>query len=228
MTGNRDSIGQEVPLLSDPIEIAQREAENAIRQFDIVLDLIDEVARDGRPFRLRPSTILALHKAALEGLSHVAGTWRPAPVAISKSRHAPPHESQVPSLIEEMCDWVNDGWNSKSALELCSYIMWRLNWIHPFLDGNGRTSRAVSYLVLCARLGDRLPGRLTIPEQIAEDREPYYAALESADEAWAEDRLDLSQMESLLRSTLARQLASVFESASQEVETAPGGNKKLH
>ncbi|MBL8221394.1 MAG: Fic family protein, partial [Bryobacterales bacterium] len=31
-------------------------------------------------------------------------------------------------------------------------VMWRLNWIHPFFGGNGRTARSASYLVLCASL----------------------------------------------------------------------------
>lgn len=113
MGGDRESIGSEPELLTDPTVIAQREAENAVRQFDAVLDLIDQVARDGRPFKLRPSTILALHKEALEGLSRYAGTWRPSPVTIGKSKHAPPHESQVPELIEKMCDWVNDHWKDR-------------------------------------------------------------------------------------------------------------------
>ncbi|HET9282483.1 MAG TPA: Fic family protein [Candidatus Angelobacter sp.] len=53
----------------------------------------------------------------------------------------------------------------KSAIHLAAYVIWRLNWIHPFADGNGRTSRALSYLVLCTRLGERLPGTVTIPDQ---------------------------------------------------------------
>jgi Fic family protein len=57
--------------------------------------------------------------------------------------------------------------------------------------GNGRTSRAVSYLVLCIRLGTLLPGKLTIPEQIERDRGPYYKALEAADDAWVNDVIDL-------------------------------------
>lgn len=227
MGGDRESIGHEPDLLTDPIEIAEREAENAVRQFDAVLDLIDEVARDGRPFRLRPSTILALHKLALDGLSRYAGTWRPSAVGIGKSKHAPPHESRVPELIEELCDWVNDNWADRSALELCSYVMWRLNWIHPFLDGNGRTSRAISYLVLCSRLGDRLPGRLTIPEQIAADRNPYYEALEAADEAWDRGDLDFSAMKDLLETYLAKQLSSTFAEAGAP-SRLDGSVKKLH
>lgn len=227
MGGDRESRGAEPLLLTDPDEIARQEAANAVRQFDAVLDFIDEVARDGKAFKLRPSTILALHKIALEGLSRYAGTWRPSPVSIEKSEHAPPHESQVPSLIEEMCDWVNDNWANKSALTLCSFLMWRLNWIHPFLDGNGRTSRAISYLVLCAKLGDRLPGKLTIPEQIAAHRDPYYAALEAADARAISGEMDFSEMEALLKSYLAKQLSGAFADASA-IADDENGTKKLH
>ena len=223
----RESVGAEPDLLTGAEEIAKREAENAVRQFDAVLDLIDEVARDGRAFKLRPSTILGLHKLALDGLSRFAGTWRPSKVEIEQSGHEPPHESQVPLLMEEMCEWVNDHFSSESALTLCAYVMWRLNWVHPFLDGNGRTSRAVAYLVLCARLGDRLPGALTIPEQIAADRDPYYAALEAADAGWTGEQLDLSQMEKLLTHYLGVQLASTFERAAK-TENDEDSERKFH
>ena len=227
MSGKRESVGSEPDLLKDPVEIARREAENAVRQFDAVLDLIDEVARDNRPFKLRPSTILSLHRLALDGLSRFAGTWRSSKVEIEQSRHQPPHESQVALLMEELCDWVNDNWTSESALTICAYVMWRLNWVHPFLDGNGRTSRAVSYLVLCAKIGDRLPGTLTIPEQIAAGREPYYQALEIADASWNEKKLDVSEMEKLLTHYLGVQLASTFEQASK-IEEASANDKKFH
>jgi len=91
--------------------------------------------------------------------------------------------------------------------------MWRLNWIHPFSDGNGRTSRALSYAVLCIKLGYVLPGSPTIPQQIEEDNAPYIAALEGADTADREHRLDVSEMERMIRAMLARQLISVIDAA---------------
>jgi Fic family protein len=91
--------------------------------------------------------------------------------------------------------------------------MWRLNWIHPFTDGNGRTARSTSYLVLCLRTGYLLPGKKTIPDQIAEDRTSYYKALECADQGWLEDRIDLSAMEALLSQMLAKQLIAIHEDA---------------
>jgi Fic family protein len=213
VTSQRHSKAEEPPLITDEDERAAREAENALRQFDAVLDLIDEVERDGRPFRLRVSTIQMLHRLALDGLSRYAGTWRPGPIEIGLSKHTPPQAHLVAGLMEELCDWVNEHWSEETALSLCAYVMWRLNWIHPFDDGNGRTSRAVYYLVLCAKSGARLPGKLTIPEIIASNKEPYYDALEKIDEAEAAGAADLTPMKSLLEDCLARQLMEAWEAA---------------
>lgn len=58
-----------------------------------------------------------------------------------------------------------------------------------------------------------MPGRLTIPEQIEQDRTPYYRALEAADGAYAEGRIDLTAMKQLLESMLAKQLYAIHEEA---------------
>ena len=221
--GDRHSEAAEVSLITDEDERARRESENAIAQFDMVLDLIEEITRTERPFRLRASTVLSLHRRALEGLSAFAGTTRPADVAIGKSKHVPPPAHRVVELLEEMCDYVNDNWRDATALHLCAYVMWRLNWIHPFVDGNGRTSRAVSYYVLCTKVGYVLPGHQTVPEQIAADKAPYYMALEAADEAWEQGALDVSRMETLLDDCLAVQLLSAYKDAS---DPDAGGHKK--
>lgn len=225
--GQRHSEAEYPSLISDPIEEARRESENAVAQFDRVLDLIDEVARDSRPFRLRTSMLLDLHRLALDGLSSYAGNFRPGDVNIGQSKHKPPAAHLVPELVEEMCDYVMENFESAKALHLCAYVMWRLNWIHPFTDGNGRTSRALSYFVLCARIGYRLPGHETVPEQIAANKTPYYAALEQADGQWKDGRLDLSALEDLLDQCLATQLLSAYDDAKNP---NAGGSKerKLH
>jgi hypothetical protein len=66
-------------------------------------------------------------------------------------------------------------------------------------------------MVLCVKLGCLLPGRLTIPEQISEDKTPYYKALEAADLSWKDGVIDLSAMKDLLSAMLARQLIGVHE-----------------
>jgi Fic family protein len=225
--GERHSIAEQPSLITDPLEEAKRESENALAQFDRVLDLIDDVTRGGRPFRLRTSMILDLHRLALDGLSPYAGNFRPADVEIGQSKHVPPKAHLIANLVEDMCDFVMESFAAAKALHLCAYVMWRLNWIHPFTDGNGRTSRALAYYVLCAKIGYRLPGHVTLPEQIAADKSPYYSALEAADSHWTEGRLDLGELETLLDACLARQLVTAYDDAKDPNSGAPK-ERKLH
>ena len=208
----RHSKALEIELISDPDERARQEAENGLRQFDEVIQRINDSLQPDRPFKLRPSAILSLHRRALDGISSFAGLFRPG-IEIRGSKHRPPGAHLVAELVEQLCDYVNENWSKASALHLASYVLWRMNWIHPFVDGNGRTSRATSYLVLCVRLGYVLPGTRTIPEQISLDKNPYYTALEAADRANAEGGIDLREMETLLESLLAAQLVSVIDAA---------------
>ncbi len=215
--GERHSQAESAAVIADPDELARAEARNALRQFDLVLRLIDEwLQTPERKFRLRPSMILQIHREALEGLSSYAGNYRPGGVEIRGSKHEPRGAHLVPELVEDMCDFVNENWDVKSPVFLASYVMWRLNWIHPFSDGNGRTSRALSYLVLCIKLGYRLPGTNTIPEQIAKNKTPYYAALERADKECESEIIDVSCMEELIANYLAAQLVDVYHDANGE------------
>lgn len=209
----RHSQALEPELVSDPDEIARIEARNGVRQFDAVTDMIDYFTQPEHKFKLRPSHLLHLHRIALDGLSSYAGNWRPAGIEIQGSKHQPVGAHLVPEEVEHMCDYVNDNWEKSTPLHLAAYALWKLNWIHPFTDGNGRTARAFSFLVLCLRLGYRVPGKKTIPEQIARDKTPYYKALEAADKEWAKKKLDLSALEGLIADLLAYQLASVHDDA---------------
>jgi Fic family protein len=126
-----------------------------------------------------------------------------------------------------MCAYVNDHWNDTSALHLCAYVLWKLNWIHPFSDENGRTARAVAYVVLSTKLDSLLPGSPTIPEQIAGDKKPYYTALEAADRALKDGKADVSELEHMLDGMLAKQLLSAAKEASGESNSSLD-TKTLH
>lgn len=218
MTGDRHSHAEDAQLLSDPDEIARREAENGLRQFNLALEMIRGSVKDKeRPFRLRAGPILQLHKSALDGLHRLAGTFRNTPVKIGGSKHQPPHEAFVADEVQSMCEYVTENWGKKSATHLGAYVLWKMNWIHPFSDGNGRTARAISYVVLSAKLDSLLPGTPTIPEQIAIDKQPYYQGLEAADEAWTTtQQVDVSKLEAMLNNMLAAQLLSATKEASGE------------
>lgn len=207
----RHSTPEEVATIVDEKERARREASNSLLQAGRVNELIWASVDGERPFKLRPYIIQDLNRCAIDGLDVFAGNWRPGAVKITKSDHNPPEAFQVAEYVEELCDYVNDNWANKSGVHLASFVMWRLNWIHPFNDGNGRTSRATSYLVLCIKEHVFLPGTKTIPELITEKhRKPYYQAIEAADSRYRERGLTediVIEMEDLIGSLLAEQLA---------------------
>jgi Fic family protein len=76
------------------------------------------------------------------------GTFRNTSVKIGGSGHEPVEAFMVSEETEHLCEYVNRNWSTKSALHLAAYVLWRLNWIHPFANGNGRTARTVSCVVL--------------------------------------------------------------------------------
>lgn len=192
---------------------AELEAANGLRQYDEGIQIIQMYLEPDRPFALRPTLLRHLQKIAVEGLEPDAGEFRTTPIKISKSAHAPPGPHLVKSLVQEMCDYVNDNLHVSTPFHLAAYVMWRINWIHPFSEGNGRTSRIVSYIILNVKLGYLLPGIPSIPQQIQQDRSAYFRALEQADEADRIDDLDVSAMEEALKGMLATQLLSVIEAA---------------
>lgn len=186
---------------ADKVELS---AANGVRQFREVVRLVERAAGN---LALSPDLICRLHRLAVEGIEPGAGRYRTIPVAIRGSKHKPPGSGTVAGLVEDMCRRANEeaDWE---PVETAAYLLWRLNWIHPFADGNGRTSRAVAYLALCVRLGVVLPGRITIPELIVADRGRYQRALEDADAAWSEGVLDIGLMRELLEELLVLQLGS--------------------
>jgi fido (protein-threonine AMPylation protein) len=196
------------PSLTDA-QAARQAAENGFRQFDRLSDLIRRGIREysSSTFKLRPSTLQELDRLAVNGMVDGPGHFRRGPISIGgAAKHKPPDADDVARHVEDMCDYVNDNWG-QSAVHLAAYVMWRLNWIHPFDDGNGRTSRAASYLLLCVRLRAELPGTKTVPELIAANKQPYYEALEAADEADRNGHCDVSLMEALLQRLLIEQVS---------------------
>ena len=104
----RHSRALDAEIISDPDLLARQEALNGLRQFDLVLQMVETFIDPQRqPFKLRPSHLLHLHRAALVGISHYAGNWRPSEIEIGGSRHKPPGAFEVPDRVEELCDYID-------------------------------------------------------------------------------------------------------------------------
>ncbi|MBR0726771.1 Fic family protein [Bradyrhizobium manausense] len=205
---HRHSRALEPEIVDEDAERKLLEVRNHLKQYDSAVKIVQSALERGS-FKLRPSVILAIHRDGYSGLSAFAGTYRPGSALIEGSQFEPPAPWLIAELMEDMCDYVNERWGHTTAVHLAAYVMWRLNWIHPFIEGNGSTARLLSYVVLSIRWGGILPGTPTIPEQIAADRKAYFEALEYSDRAWSGGQVDVSRMEELITSLLVRQLTSV-------------------
>ena len=95
-------------------------------------------------------------------------------VQIHGSTHLPPKHEEVKKHLLNLFKWYNVNKNKLHPFELAAIIHARIAWIHPFEDGNGRTSRAIMNFILMKK-GYPM---FFIP---FEKREPYYQAIEKAD-----------------------------------------------
>ncbi|MCJ2061034.1 Fic family protein [Methylobacterium sp. J-048] len=212
-----DVGGTNIGATFTPNSVTHRhEAEGAVRQFDATLDLIRRFTEPGAPkFMLDPSIIEVLHSALLTRGD--TGGIRTEEVTIRGSNFGPPAPNLLRRELDSMCDVINSEWGTLDALELAAFALWRLNWIHPFVDGNGRTARALSYLVLNIKLGGVLPGTPTIPEQLLHRRAEYLDALARADITAKSGHVDLTNLRDLVGSMLQRQLEAFPAFAADEL-----------
>lgn len=195
---------------------AALELRNGVEQLDYVTELVESGATE-----LRESHVLGLHEIAVRDIYSCGGKYRDTTkeVFIQNSKHQVPECALVPLHVRDAIAWVNRQCG-RSALERAAFAQWRFNWIHPFAGGNGRTSRAITYLIVCMSEGRMLPGERTMPTFIYEHRDEYLKALAAVDESQrladaqsTEDHLiepNFSVMVEFLEKMLMKQLASAI------------------
>jgi Fic family protein len=160
---------------------------------------------------IRESHVQELNRLAVNGIYPCGGSFRRIAVSITNSDHIAPPHTLVRSFVADAIDWVNGSRGKKPALERASFALWRFNWIHPFAGGNGRTSRALAYLIICADEQAMLPGKPNMPTRIYERRHDYIKALRAADASEKADSADFSDMINFLEDVLMQQMAELIE-----------------
>jgi Fic family protein/DNA-binding XRE family transcriptional regulator len=93
--------------------------------------------------------ILCIHNLVLRGIyPEDAGKYRKVQVMIKGSSHMPPQPFLVAKEMEELFIWYQTNKNNLHPIILAAEMHERLVTIHPFIDGNGRTSRLLMNLIL--------------------------------------------------------------------------------
>lgn len=199
------------PTENDPSYQALQ-VSNLNRQYDFLRSLVEASISTNRIY-LSQTAIKAFNYHAIVCLHAGAGEYRPCDVQIGDgNNHKPPMWVHVQALMDDFVNRVNREWEQADPVVLASFALWRLNWIHPFVNGNGRSARLTAYYILCLKLKGMLPGSVTLPDLLRRERhkpdDPYVKALRSADESAQKGALDLSELHGLISKLLAEQLAS--------------------
>jgi Fic family protein/DNA-binding XRE family transcriptional regulator len=125
---------------------------------------------------LNEREILSIHNLILRGINpEDAGRYRRVQVMIKGSSFMPPQPLLVSKEMEDFFIWYETNKKGLHPIVLAAELHERLVTIHPFIDGNGRTSRLVMNLILLqngyviANIKGDYDSRMT-----------YYNALETA------------------------------------------------
>ena len=184
--GNKLSF-EEVSKLADGRKItAERKDRQEVLNYLKVLEKIDKYHEKGR---ITEENILKLHKdISCEVLENPKdeGFYRSMQVYVGNKITGdvifmPPLVENVHTLMEELIDWLN----SEESVELNPVLVagiahYEFVRIHPFVDGNGRTARALATLILLTR-GFDIKRFFALDDYYDSDRRSYYEALKSVD-----------------------------------------------
>lgn len=130
-------------------------AEEVLRNIDAMLYGVEQI---GPGEEITVDLLLELHRRLLAGtrLEAYGGSFRQVQNWIGGSHYnpcaadyvPPPHEL-VPDLMEDLCAFCNT--EELPAVAQAALAHAQFETIHPFVDGNGRTGRAIIHLVLRRR-----------------------------------------------------------------------------
>jgi Fic family protein len=125
---------------------------------------------------IRHTDILELHRIlAGEVMDQgTAGKYRT--IGVRVGEYLPPPPEAVSGLMFELLEWWNTTSQQLSPVISSAILHYRVEAIHPFADGNGRTGRALALWELYRR-GFDTHHIFSVDEYYWEDRPRYYAAL---------------------------------------------------
>jgi Fic family protein len=160
-----------------------RDDEMELLNYKKAMDFISKYL--GKEDPITEGTIRELHKVTVKGVrgdKADPGNYRKIQnyVVNSLTReiiYTPPAPVEVPRLMREFVDLLNKA-EDLSPVLIAGIAQFQFVHIHPFIDGNGRTARLLSTLILY-KTGYDFKRLFTISEYYDKDRPAYYRAIQS-------------------------------------------------
>jgi Fic family protein len=141
--------GQDLPPSR---QYMQKEVANIIEALN---KLLVELVQEKAPEMIRPELIQRFHAMVSGGLGDgYGGPGRYRRKNVTVGNYRPPSFEQMEEMVGKFCDWISGefhyarGQNFDDALLQAVVSHVYMVWIHPFLDGNGRTARLLEFYLL--------------------------------------------------------------------------------
>ena len=151
--GNTLTLNETKAILEDGITI---KGKSLREHFEVVnhtkaIRYIENIAKSKEP--LSENQIKYIHYLVLNSIDDEnAGKYRMCNVRISGSKHIPPQYHKIQAKIERFMDWYFNEAQKLHPIIKASRVHIDFVEIHPFIDGNGRTSRLLNFSVCCYQM----------------------------------------------------------------------------
>jgi Fic family protein len=160
-----------------------RDDEKELLNYKKAMDFISKYL--GKEDPISEGIIRELHKILVKGVrgeNADPGNYRKIQNYVVNSRtreviYTPPGPLDVPHLMQEFVEWINKA-EDASPILVTGIAQFQFVHIHPFIDGNGRTARLLSTLILY-KTGYDFKRLFTISEYYDKDRPLYYQAIQT-------------------------------------------------
>ena len=191
--GNPLSLEQVSELAMGREVMATRRAKQEVLNYLKVLEDIERYLFDGA---ITEDSVLKLHAAVSREVlddPRNEGSYRKVQVYVGNAVTGeviflPPPPEEVAGLMGDLVEWLaSDAAASMNPALVAGIAHYEFVRVHPFVDGNGRTARALATLVLVTRDFD-IKRLFALDDYYDSDRPLYYKALNDVDQ----DTLDLT------------------------------------
>lgn len=160
-----------------------RDDEKELLNYKKAMDFISKYL--GKIDPVNEGIIRELHKILVKGVrgeNAAPGNYRKIQNCVVNSHtrevvYTPPAPLDVPHLMREFTEWINKA-EDVSPILVAGIAQFQFVHIHPFIDGNGRTARLLSTLILY-KTGYDFKRLFTISEYYDKDRPNYYQAIQT-------------------------------------------------
>lgn len=146
--GNTLTLSQTRAIVETRIAVGGKSLleQNEVLGLDAALSYINSTLM-GRIGNVKLSDILEIHRRVLGYVDPLeAGRIRTTQVFVGD--FTPPPPSDLAYLMDKFINWLNEETSELHPIEFAALAHYKLVTIHPFYDGNGRTSRLLMNLIL--------------------------------------------------------------------------------